>query len=128
MKNQKHFGIKSITINGTTVNTVNIRVNNTAFNAKALADLRNLDVNLIINPTVVINRKTNRISERIEICYTGMNYAYDSLIIKAIGQALKAIKLNNIDEKYNWCDYKPTEKDYYNEAQLNALESQSTEC
>jgi hypothetical protein len=32
-----------------------------------------------------------------------MNYAYDSLIIKAIGQALKAIKLNNIDEQYTWC-------------------------
>ena len=111
MKNQKHFGIKSITINGIAINTVNIRVNNTAFNAKALADLRNLDVNLIINPIVVINKKTNRISERIEICYTGMNYAYDSLIIKAIGQALKAIKLNNIDEQYNWCDYKPTEAD-----------------
>ena len=111
MRNQKHYGIKSITINGTTVNTVNIRVNNTPFNAKALAHLRGLDVNLIINPTVVINRKTNRISERIEICYTGMNYAYDSLIIKAIGQALKAIKLNNIDEQYNWCDYKPTKAD-----------------
>jgi hypothetical protein len=123
MKNQKHFGIKSITINGTTVNTVNIRVNNTAFNAKALAHLRNLDVNLIINPTVVINRKTNRISERIEICYTGMNYAYDSLIIKAIGQALKAIKLNNIDEQYNWCDYKPTEADCWDgDESLNFLQ------
>ncbi len=128
MKNQRHYGIKSITINGTSINTVNIRVNNTAFNAKALAHLRNLDAKLIVNPTQVLNRKTNRISERIEICYTGMNYSYDGLIIKAIGQALKAIKLNNIDEQYNWCDDRPTEEDYYNEAQLNALESQSTEC
>tara|TARA_R110000868_G_scaffold52143_1_gene164947 strand:- start:1908 stop:2279 length:372 start_codon:yes stop_codon:yes gene_type:complete len=111
MKNQKHFGIKSITINGTSINTVNIRVNNTPFNANALAHLRGLDVNLITNPTLAINRKTGKVSERIEICYTGMNYAYDSLIIKAIGLALKSIKLNNIDEQYNWCDYKPTEAD-----------------
>jgi len=111
MKNQKHFGIKSITINGTSINTVNVRVNNTPFNAKELAHLQGLDVNLITNSTLAINRKTGKVSERIEICYTGMNYAYDSLIIKAIGQALKAIKLNNIDEQYNWCDYKPTEVD-----------------
>jgi hypothetical protein len=114
MKNQKHFGIKSITINGTNINTVNIRVNNTAFNAKALAHLHNLDAKLIISPTQVLNRKTNRISERIEICYTGMNYSYDGLIIKAIGQALKVIKLNNIDEQYIWCNDRPTEADCWN--------------
>jgi hypothetical protein len=113
MKNQRHYGIKFITINGTSINTVNIRVNNTAFNAKALAHLRNLDAKLIVNPTQVLNKKTGRISERIEICYTGINLAYDGLIIKAIGQALKAIKLNNIDEQYNWCDDRPTEADYW---------------
>lgn len=103
MQNQKHFGIKSIAINGTTINTVNIRVNKTPFNTKALAHLNNLDEKLTVYPTQVLNRKTGRISERIEICYTGINYAYDGLIIKAIGQALKAIKLNNIDEQYTWC-------------------------
>jgi hypothetical protein len=111
MKNQKHFGIKSITINGTSINTVNIRVNNTPFNANALAHLNNLDEKLTVYPTQVLNRKTGRISERIEICYTGINYAYDGLIIKAIGQTLKAIKLNNIDEQYNWCSDRPTEAD-----------------
>ncbi len=103
MKIQKTFGIKSININGTAINTVNVRVNNTSFNSNVLSDLRKLDSKLCITNVTVPNFRKQTTSERIEISYTGMDYYHDLSIIKAIGKKLKIIKLNNIDDKYNWC-------------------------
>ena len=52
-----------------------------------------------------------------------------ALKVKPLEEGLNCLSLSNIDKQFiEEALEEMTEEDYYNEAQLNALESQSTEC
>ena len=52
-----------------------------------------------------------------------------ALKVKPLEKGVNCLSVSNIDKQFiEEAIEEMTEEDYYNEAQLNALESQSTEC
>jgi len=83
------FGMKTILVNGTPVNTFKIRVNNNEFNESVLAPLSMVDKDIRVTP-IELYRKDSYQS-LIEISYTGMNWEKDFLIFRTVGKSLKDI-------------------------------------
>ena len=100
MKSINVFGMKTITVNGTPVNTFRIRVNNNEFNESVLAPLSMVDKDIRVTP-IELYRKDSYQS-LIEISYTGMNWEKDFLIFRTVGKSLKDIQMNNLNQRYSW--------------------------
>ena len=100
MKSINVFGMKTITVNGTPVNTFRIRVNNNEFNESVLAPLSMVDKDIRVTP-IELYRKDSYQS-LIEISYTGMNWEKDFLIFRTVGKSLKDIQMNNLNQRYAW--------------------------
>jgi len=94
------FGMKTILVNGTPVNTFKIRVNNNEFNESVLAPLSMVDKDIRVTP-IELYRK-NSYQSLIEISYTGMNCEKDFLIFRTVGKSLKDIQMNNLNQRYAW--------------------------
>jgi len=89
MKRINVFGMKTISVNGTSINTFRIRVNNNEFNESVLAPLSMVDKDIRVTP-IELYRKDSYQS-LIEISYTGMNWEKDFLIFRTVGKSLKDI-------------------------------------
>lgn len=100
MKSINVFGMKTINVNGTPVNTFRIRVNNNKFNESVLAPLSMVDKDIRVTP-IELYRKDSYQS-LIEISYTGMNWEKDFLIFRTVGKSLKDIQMNNLNQRYAW--------------------------
>ena len=100
MKSINVFGMKTINVNGTPVNTFRIRVNNNEFNESVLAPLSMVDKDIRVTP-IELYRKDSYQS-LIEISYTGMNWEKDFLIFRTVGKSLKDIQMNNLNQRYAW--------------------------
>lgn len=100
MKSINVFGMKTINVNGTPVNTFKIRVNNNEFNESVLASLSMVDKDIRVTP-IELYRK-NSYQSLIEISYTGMNWEKDFLIFRTVGKSLKDIQMNNLNQRYAW--------------------------
>jgi len=92
--------MKTISVNGTPVNTFKIRVNNNEFNESVLAALSMVDKDIRVTP-IELYRKDSYQS-LIEISYTGMNWEKDFLIFRTVGKSLKDIQMNNLNQRYAW--------------------------
>jgi hypothetical protein len=102
MKSINVFGMKTISINGTSINTFKIRVTNNQFNETVLASLPMVDKDIRITPLSTYRRGSYQ--SLIEISYTGMNWDKDFLIFRTVGKSLKEIQLNNLNQRYSWTD------------------------
>ena len=100
MKSINVFGMKTITVNGTPVNTFRIRVSNNDYNQSVLAPLSMVDKDIRVTP-IELYRKDSYQS-LIEISYTGMNWEKDFLIFRTVGKSLKDIQMNNLNQRYAW--------------------------
>lgn len=100
MKSINVFGMKTITVNGTPVNTFRIRVNNNEFNESVLAPLSMVDKDIRVTP--VSTYRKDSYQSLIEISYTGMNWEKDFLIFRTVGKSLKDIQMNNLNQRYAW--------------------------
>ena len=100
MKRINVFGMKTISVNGTSINTFRIRVNNNEFNESVLAPLSMVDKDIRVTP-IELYRKDSYQS-LIEISYTGMNWEKDFLIFRTVGKSLKDIQMNNLNQRYAW--------------------------
>jgi hypothetical protein len=96
------FGMKTISVNGTSINTFKIRVTNNQFNETVLASLPMVDKDIRITPVSTCRRSSYQ--SLIEISYTGMNWDKDFLIFRTVGKSLKEIQLNNLNQRYSWTD------------------------
>ena len=94
------FGMKTINVNGTSINTFKIRVTNNEFNESVMASLSMVDKDIRVTP-IELWRK-NKFQSLIEISYTGMNWDKDFLIFKTVGKSLKDIQMNNLNQRYAW--------------------------
>lgn len=94
MKNNFNlFGIKTITINGFTLQTFRVRVKNTPFNRQLIEKEFEYD------PIYSLPSADGRL---IDISFTAPYHPMNSQTFKRIGVVLKQIQLNNIEEKYSW--------------------------
>lgn len=100
MKSINVFGMKTINVNGTRVNTFRIRVKNNEFNESVLAPLSMVDKDIRVTP-IELYRKDS-LQFLIEISYTGMNWEKDFLIFRTVGKSLKDIQMNNLNQRYAW--------------------------
>ncbi len=100
MKSINVFGMKTITVNGTPINTFKIRVNNNEFNESVLASLSMVDKDIRVTPVSTYRRGSYQ--SLIEISYTGMNWDKDFLIFRTVGKSLKDIQMNNLNQRYAW--------------------------
>lgn len=100
MKSINVFGMKTITVNGTPVNTFRIRVSNNDYNQSVLAPLSMVDKDIRVTP--VSTYRNNNFQSLIEISYTGMNWEKDFLIFRTVGKSLKDIQLNKLNQRYSW--------------------------
>ena len=71
MKSINVFGMQTITVNGTPINTFKIRVTNNDYNESVLAPLSMISKDLRVTP--VTTYRNNKYQSLIEISYTGMN-------------------------------------------------------
>jgi len=100
MKSINVFGMKTISVNGTAINTFKVRVTNNQFNQSALASLSMVDKDIRVTPLTTY--RNNNFQSLIEITYTGMNWDKDFLIFRTVGKSLKDIQLNKLNERYSW--------------------------
>ena len=100
MKSINLFGMQTVLVNGTPVNTFKIRVTNNDYNESALAPLSMISNNLRVVP--VTTYRNNKYQSLIEISYTGMNHEIDFAVFRTVGKSLKDIQLNKLNERYAW--------------------------
>jgi hypothetical protein len=100
MKSINVFGMKTITVNGTAINTFKVRVSNNDYNQSVLAPLSMVDKDIRVTP--VSTYRNNNFQSLIEISYTGMNWDKDYFIFRTVGKSLKDIQLNNLNQRYAW--------------------------
>lgn len=100
MKSINLFGMQTITVNGTPVNTFKIRVTNNDYNESVLAPLSMISRDLRVTP--VSTFRNNKYQSLIEISYTGMNWEIDFVVFRTVGKSLKDIQLNKLNERYSW--------------------------
>jgi hypothetical protein len=100
MKSINVFGMKTVLVNNTPINTFRIRVNNNEFNESVMAALSMVDKDIRVTP-IELYRKDSYQS-LIEISYTGMNWDKDFLIFRTVGKSLKDIQMNNLNQRYAW--------------------------
>ena len=87
---KKIFGIKSININGTIINTFNVMIKSTEANAK-LVKASGLD----------FNGYAGRNGDRIQITYTSLSHKDFNDKVNILGHLLRSVALNNLNTKYN---------------------------
>ena len=102
MKSINVFGMQTVSVNGTPVNTFRIRVTNNDYNESVLAPLSMISNNLRVIPVATL--RNNKYQSLIEISYTGMNWEVDFAIFRKVGQSLKDIQLNKLNERYAWAN------------------------
>jgi len=100
MKSINVFGMQTILVNGTPVNTFKVRVTNNDYNESVLAPLSMISRDLRVTP--VTTYRNNKYQSLIEISYTGMNWEKDFLIFRTVGKSLKDIQMNNLNQRYAW--------------------------
>lgn len=100
MKSINVFGMQTVLVNGTPVNTFRIRVTNNDYNESVLAPLSMISRDLRVIP--VSTFRNNKYQSLIEISYTGMNWEADFKIFRTVGKSLKDIQLNKLNERYAW--------------------------
>ena len=100
MKSINVFGMQTILVNGTPVNTFKVRVTNNDYNESVLAPLSMISNNLMVTPVTTF--RNNKYQSLIEISYTGMNWEKDFLIFRTVGKSLKDIQMNNLNQRYSW--------------------------
>jgi hypothetical protein len=100
MKSINVFGMQTVLVNNTPVNTFRIRVNNNDYNESVLAPLSMISNNLRVTPITTF--RNNKYQSLIEISYTGMNWEADFVIFRTVGKSLKDIQLNKLNERYAW--------------------------
>lgn len=88
MKKLDLYGIKTILLNDTVVHTFKIRVKNTAFNCNALRE-SGFQFEIQLNSYLVVSD-------------TSLDENYFNNQVSKLGKVLKAISLNNLEEKYYW--------------------------
>ncbi len=86
----KIFGIKSIVVNGTVINTFNVMIKSTEANSK-LVKASGLD----------FNGYAGRNGDRIQITYTSLNHKDFDDKVNILGHLLRSVALNNLNTKYN---------------------------
>lgn len=87
--NKAIYGLRTIKINGFTVFTIKLYVNNNAFNYSLL---RKEELPFHIT----------RLGNKLGIEYVSLSQSDFDAMCKKVGKALKAIAQNNLDEKYSW--------------------------
>jgi hypothetical protein len=93
MENQQLFGIKTIYINGFTVHTLCVRVKDNYFNSQLIQkECKGLSV-------CNVSTKKNSL---IEMRFTTMDLRLFNLACKTLGNILKQIAKENLNNKYNW--------------------------
>jgi hypothetical protein len=102
MKSINLFGMQTVLVNGTAVNTFKIRVTNNDYNESVLAPLSMISKDLRVTP--VTTYRNNKYQSLIEISYTGMNWEADFKIFRTVGKSLKDIQLNKLNERYAWAN------------------------
>jgi hypothetical protein len=100
MKSINLFGMQTVLVNGTPVNTFKIRVSYSDFNESVLAPLHMISKDIRVQP--VHSYRNNKVQSLIEISYTGMNWEIDFVVFRTVGKSLKDIQLNKLNERYAW--------------------------
>lgn len=100
MKSINLFGMQTVLVNGTPVNTFKIRVTNNDYNKDVLTPLCMISKNIKVQS--VHTYRNSKPQSLIEISYTGMNWEADFEIFRTVGKTLKDIQLNKLNEKYAW--------------------------
>jgi hypothetical protein len=100
MKRINVFGMQTVLVNNTPVNTFRVRVTNNDYNESVLAPLSMISKDLRVTPVTTF--RNNRFQSLIEISYTGMNWEIDFAVFKTVGKSLKDIQLNKLNERYAW--------------------------
>ena len=100
MKRINVFGMQTVLVNNTPVNTFRVRVTNNDYNESVLAPLSMISNNLSVTPVTTF--RNNKYQSLIEISYTGMNWEIDMVVFKTVGKSLKDIQLNKLNERYAW--------------------------
>ncbi len=100
MKTINVFGMKTISVNGTSINTFKIRVTRNEFNESVIASLSLVDKDIRVTPIDLWKKDSYQCL--IEISYTGMNWEKDFLIFRTVGKSLKDIQMNNLNQRYAW--------------------------
>ena len=100
MKRINVFGMQTVLVNNTPINTFRVRVTNNDYNESVLAPLSMISNNLSVTPITTF--RNNKFQSLIEISYTGMNWEIDMVVFKTVGKSLKDIQLNKLNERYAW--------------------------
>jgi hypothetical protein len=100
MKSINLFGMQTVLVNGTPVNTFKIRVSHSDYNESVLAPLHMISKDIRVQP--VHSYRNNKVQSLIEISYTGMNWEIDFVVFRTVGKSLKDIQLNKLNERYAW--------------------------
>jgi hypothetical protein len=100
MKSINLFGMQTILVNGTPVNTFKVRVTNNDYNESVLAPLSMISKDLRVTP--VTTYRNNKYQSLIEVSYTGMNWEVDFVVFRTVGKSLKDIQVNKLNERYSW--------------------------
>lgn len=97
MKKLDLYGIKTFTLNDTVIHTFKIRVKNTPFNSNALTQ-SGFKFVIQLNGYLVVSD-------------TSLDEKYFNNQVSKLGKVLKAISLNNVEEKYYWVNQPSLFKD-----------------
>jgi hypothetical protein len=92
----KVFGINTLYFSEVPVYTILIRVNVTPFNQEILIH----GLNRPLSPYSNVNIKY--VSKKIEISFITLNKEQFEKVAKAVGNVLKRIAQNNLNNKYQW--------------------------
>jgi hypothetical protein len=87
------YGIKTININGTIVNTYNVSVKNTLYNKELLEKEG-------INHEITNGKH----SQKLKMTFTSTDVMEFTRQTYRLGKALENIALNNLTNKYSWYD------------------------
>jgi hypothetical protein len=100
MKRINVFGMQTVLVNNTPVNTFRVRVTNNDYNESVLAPLSIISKDLRVTPVTTF--RNNKYQSLIEVSYTGMNWEIDMVVFKTVGKSLKDIQVNKLNERYSW--------------------------
>ena len=95
MKSINLFGMQTVLVNGTPVNTFKIRVSHSDYNESVLAPLLMISNNIRVQPIAMF--RNNKAQSLIEI-----SWEVDFKIFRTVGKSLKDIQLNKLNERYSW--------------------------
>ncbi|MFO0089357.1 MAG: hypothetical protein ACK518_00840 [bacterium] len=110
MKNEKYFGFKTISINGTNVYTCNLNVNGLTKNFDSLLNLR---INVFATTTLVGKKGKQKEKPTININFTTLSYSDYEMKKRAVQLWLEELYIDRIKRKYSYLHPEENANEYF---------------